>query len=307
MNLREWALPVYTVLIQLVTGMFLVLWVIRAVFHNEDNEKDLDELVKIPVLIFLFTLVVGNLGAHFHLSHPFKSFLAINNLKTSWLSREILFTLLTTLFTAALMVQLWITGGSFRSKTILGWISIVFGLATIWCMAFIYLLPTQVAWNTGATVFSYFGTTLLVGVTSLTVILLLDIGFTNTHNPESASKKVTIFKKSVRAFLITAFFAAIWVILANSYQVSVLKNSTLESGQTSLLLLQQVYHPLVIFREVLLGIGIAFFIFSSYRIALNRKEPSEIFVPVYLACLFVMVGEILERFLFYAVHVRIGI
>jgi DMSO reductase anchor subunit len=29
--------------------------------------------------------------------------------------------------------------------------------------------------------------------------------------------------------------------------------------------------------------------------------------PIYIACIMVMVGEILERFLFYASHVRIGI
>jgi len=307
MNLREWALPVYTILIQLVTGMFLVLWIMRAVFHKEDNEKDLDEFVKIPVLIFFFTIVLGSIGAHFHLSHPLKSFLALSNLKTSWLSREIFFTSLMTLFTAVLLVRLWITGGSFRSKTILGWLAIVFGVITIWCMAFIYLLPTQVAWNSGATVFSYFGTMLLLGVTSLAVILLLDLGFTSTYNPESAFKKAFIFKKSALAFLITVFLAAIWVASANLYQVSILKNSPLESGQTSFLLLQQLYRPLVVFRIVLLVIGIAFFIVSSVRAMISRQEPNEIIVPMYLACLFVMIGEILERFLFYAVHVRIGI
>jgi hypothetical protein len=30
-------------------------------------------------------------------------------------------------------------------------------------------------------------------------------------------------------------------------------------------------------------------------------------LPVYLACMFVLIGEILGRFPFYATHVRIGI
>jgi DMSO reductase anchor subunit len=29
--------------------------------------------------------------------------------------------------------------------------------------------------------------------------------------------------------------------------------------------------------------------------------------PVYIACILVLIGEIIERFLFYATHVRIGI
>ena len=66
MNLREWALPGYTILIQLATGMFFVLWIIRTFSRTEENEKDLDELAKIPILIIFFTILIAIIGSHFH-------------------------------------------------------------------------------------------------------------------------------------------------------------------------------------------------------------------------------------------------
>lgn len=307
MNLREWALPAYTILIQLVTGMFFFLWLFRTMFHNKENEKSLDEIAKIPVAIFLFTIGVANIGAHFHLSHPLKSFLALSNIMNSWLSREIAFTLLMTIFTVVLFVRLWFTGGSFRSKTILGWVAVLFGLATVFSMSFIYLLPTQAAWNISATVFSYFGTTLLLGITSLAVILLMDIGFSETFKPEYQAAKIEFFKQSLRWFVIFAVISAVLVLSANVYQVSFLQQNPLESAQTSYRLLQELYQPLVILRVILLSIGLVFFVIFSILGVINRRALSDLMGPIYLACLFVMVGEILERFLFYAVHVRIGI
>ncbi|MCB2179525.1 dimethyl sulfoxide reductase anchor subunit [bacterium] len=307
MNLREWALPVYTILMQLVTGMFFFLWLFRTMMHKEDNEEELDEIAKIPVMIFLFTIVVANLGAHFHLSNPLKSFLALRNFANSWLSREIAFTLLMTFVTIALVVRLWWTGGSFRSKTILGWVATLFGGATVLSMSFIYLLPTQAAWNTSATVFSYFGTTLLLGVVSLAVILLMDIGFSETHNPDFQDAKTAFYKRTLKWLLIFAVVASIWVASANIYQVAFLRQSTLESAKTSYQLLLQLYRPLVILRMILLVLGLACFVICSLKGFRNRRPLIEMMGPVYLACLFVMVGEILERFLFYAVHVRIGI
>lgn len=307
MNLREWALPVYTILMQLVSGMFFFLWLFRAMMHTEENEKDLDEIAKIPLLIFLFTIGVANIGAHFHLSHPLKSFLALSNIANSWLSREIASTLLMTIVTTVLVVRLWKSAGSFRSRTILGWVAVGFGFTTVWCMASIYMLPTQAAWNSSATVISYFGTTLLLGITSLAVILLMDIAFSETLQTASQKAKSEFFKKSLEWIVLFAVIAALWVVIANWYQASFLQQSTIESAQTSYQLLQGLYRPLVIFRIILLVCGMGVFVICSIRGVRKRRTLGDMMGTIYLACLFVMVGEILERFLFYAVHVRIGI
>jgi DMSO reductase anchor subunit len=39
----------------------------------------------------------------------------------------------------------------------------------------------------------------------------------------------------------------------------------------------------------------------------EQKPVRDLLLPTYITCLLVMVGEILGRFLFYAIHVRTGI
>ncbi len=307
MNLREWALPVYTILIQLVTGMLFVLWAIRTFAHTKENEEYLDELAKIPILIVAFTIVVAIVGSHAHLSHPFKSFLAVSNFATSWLSREIVFTLVMFIFTAALLSRLWLNQGDFRTKTLLGWGAIVSGACTLWCMAHIYLLPTQLAWNTSATIFSTYGTAMLLGVFSLVVIFLMDIRFTQTVNMALARQKSKIVHRSIRGLIWFSVAAATWVVVADLLQIYLMYDLDLRSVQTSLELILDLYQPLLILRFSMLGVGLVCFVICSARTLVKKLDLNEMIGPVYLACLAVLVGEILERFLFYATHVRIGI
>ena len=308
MDLREWALPVYTILIQMVTGMFLVLWVVRAYAYKQTRDKVLaNNLVKVPVLILVFTIVMAMIGSHFHLSRPFMSFLAISNFRSSWLSREVTFTMFYFFLTTALLVRLWISESNYQMETILGWAAITLGLITVMSMAFIYLLPTQVAWNSTATLLSYYGTTFLLGTISLLVIFLMDIRFTSTYDEALAVQKEQVIEKSLRGFIIAAVFSAVWVVAANTYQVQLLKEVDHESARTSLELLLGLYKPLLYFRYIVLILGVGCFALCSSRSILKKQTLNDMIVPVYVACLLVMVGEILERFLFYATHVRIGI
>jgi anaerobic dimethyl sulfoxide reductase subunit C len=307
MNLREWALPGYTILIQLATGMFFVLWIIRTFSRTEENEKDLDELAKIPILIIFFTILIAIIGSHFHLSRPLMSFLAVSNFRTSWLSREALFTLLLLINTAFLSFKLWISKASFQLISTLGWVSIILGVITLWCMTSVYLLPAQIAWNISTIQISSYGTALLLGVFSLFVIFLMDIRFYLTRDVAGAERKIKIVNKSLLGIVITAVVAAILVIIADLYQISILQEIKLEPALTSLSLLLGIYKPLLILRFSLLVLGLGCFVIYSFRTLLGKQNLNDMIELVYLFCLFILVGEIIDRFLFYATHVRTGI
>jgi len=87
MNVREWALPVYTILMQLAVGALFVLWSIRALARFKMNSNEIDRMMQNPIFIISFTILIAIIGAHFHLSRPFHSFLAALNFRSSWLSR----------------------------------------------------------------------------------------------------------------------------------------------------------------------------------------------------------------------------
>jgi anaerobic dimethyl sulfoxide reductase subunit C (anchor subunit) len=307
MNFREWALPVFTILIQLVTGMFFLLWFMRIIHRKNIDEQHLDEIAKIPVSIFAFTIIVAIISSHFHLSQPFKSLLALLNQDSSWLSRETGFSILFLIFSVTLLYKLWAGGGSYKANTRLGWAAILSGLATVWSMAYIYLLPTQIAWNTNLTIVSYFGTTFLLGSVSLLVILLMDYAFSVRLDQEAAEVKILMIRKSLVGLIITAVASAVLVLVMNFFQVYMLKQSDLESAQVSLQLLMELYMPLVILRFLLLGFGLICFVSCPLQKILYKESLGDMIGVVYFSCLFVLVSEILERFLFYAVHVRIGI
>ena len=181
MNLREWALPVYTVLLQMSVGMLLVLWILRINIHKNHKKGMVEHIVRDPLLIIVITALFGMLGAHFHLSRPWLSFLAIRNFGSSWLSREIVFTLLFFLSVTLLWFLQWFRRGGWVIRTILGWVAIAIGMVMIYCMGRIYLPPTQEAWNTPETIPSYFGSMLILGVMSMAAILVMDLRFSEVR------------------------------------------------------------------------------------------------------------------------------
>jgi anaerobic dimethyl sulfoxide reductase subunit C (anchor subunit) len=307
MNLREWALPVYTILMQLAIGALFSLWVIRMLNSSKYGKEKMDQITTMPVLIIFSTMILAMIGSHFHLSRPYLSFLAMRNFRYSWLSREITFTLLVFINTSLLLLLLRYRKGYHRLKLGLGWGAILAGLATVYCMASIYLLPTQIAWNSFVTILSYYGVMLLLGTTSLMVILLMDLRFSAGEAPQELEIRAQIIKKSFVWLTVVATLAAILVIFLGIYQIELLRNIDLASAQASLNLILDLYQPLLIMRVGLTVIGVAWLVAVVSYFIRTQKSFMQLLGPVYIACIAVLIGEILERFLFYATHVRIGI
>lgn len=306
MNVREWALPVYTILLQLATGSLLLLWIIRALNITKLGGAATDKMVKIPVLIIFLTIIVAIIGAHFHLSKPFRSFLAVSNLRTSWLSREIIFTLSFFLTVGGLVLLQWFVPNRAKLKSALGWIAISLGLILIYCMSNIYLLPTQAAWNSPVTIISFYLTMILLGSIALPTILLIDLAFVNLMQKEGPVDRIEIVRPSLMWSTAVAVIAWIIVVVLNIYQVNLLRSGDLWA-QTSYDLLINLYWPLLALRLGLPLIGIVWLIISVIRMLRNERAITDLMFPSYVSCIAVMVGEILGRFLFYAIHVRIGV
>lgn len=306
MNVREWALPVYTILMQLATGALFVLWVIRARSIKQVGLAKMDHILTRPVLVVLFTILVAIVGSHFHLSQPLFSFLAVLNLRHSWLSREILFTILMLVTCVFLVDAILNRPGHPRLKAALGWAAVLFGSGSIYCMSNIYLLPTQAPWNHWITILMFFGSGLLLGTTSAAALLIMDTIFTQEHEPELAAERLSILQRGLGWMAALAGAGLVLVVALNGIQVIMSANGD-ELAHISLSLLLELYRPLLALRFVILFAGVVTFILVAARLQRKGKVLSELVMPVYMACLLVLVAEILGRFLFYASHVRLGI
>lgn len=307
MNVREWALPVYTILMQLATGIMLFLWLIRKFKMRMVSDEDIDRFFRRPVMVIFFTILLAIIGSHFHLSNPLLSFLAIRNIINSWLSREIVFTILMLLTCAALVDQTWKPKNSnSRLISILGWLVVLFGSISIYCMSNIYLLPTQTSWNHWTTIMMFFGSSLVLGTTSVVTLLFMDAIFTQKEEPEFSDIRLLVIKRSMGMLVNISLAGLLLVVLLNVAQIYWMHTGD-EQLQTSLLLLFGLYKVLFIFRFALLFTGIGVFLLTAFWLLKRGKHLTELVTPIYMSCLLVLVAEILGRFLFYATHVRIGI
>jgi len=307
MNVREWALPVYTILMQTAIGTLFFLWLLRLWGNATFGLDEMNKIIQIPVLIILITIVFAMIGAHFHLSKPYLSFLAATNFAHSWLSREIVFTVLCFLSTFGLFISLWLPKHYTRWVEWFAIFAISFGFITVYCMGRIYQLPTQVAWDSPYTIPYYFITTFLLGIAALPAILLMDLYFIHVEQLTQVPHQDRIIRKTFQILAIIAILITVLILLINVAQINDLRMQTQEAAQASLLLLFTLYKPLLIFRYLALFSGLGVFLATARQVIRTHPSLREIMGNAFLACLLMMIGEILERLLFYATHVRIGV
>lgn len=284
----------------------MTLWVIRALASPRFGKEELDRVIRIPILIIFSTIAAAMIGSHFHLSKPYFSFLAVLNFQTSWLSREIVFTILYFLSVGFLLDLHWFVKGQRKLKAIAGWLAILFGLITVYCMACIYLLPSQTVWNSPFTILSFYGSVILLGPISLAAILLMDLNFAEVRRLEGIPIRIQIVQKSLVWLAAFVVLVLIFLVFLNLYQVEFLREAD-ASARVSVMLLLGIYQPLFILRITMVLLGVGWLVLAVMRLVQAKKTLREFTAPVFVSCLFVMIGEILGRFIFYATHIRIGI
>ena len=306
MNVREWALPVYTILMQLAIGALLILWIIRWLASPKFSPGEMDRIIRNPILVIFFTVIAAMIGAQFHLSKPFHSFYAVLNFRTSWLSREVVFTILFFLTLGSVWLVSRYKQNHRKLITALGWIAILFGCTVVYCMARIYLLPTQVAWNSSTVIISFYTTTLLLGTMTIACLLVLDLKFAEIQKAEDIEVRAQVIQYSMTWLAFVIFLMAVVNFVVIFYQVFQLSQGG-AAAQTSLQLLFELYVPLFVIRLIALSIAPLWFGFAVYRMRKAGLAPQDLMSPVYMSCLLILVGEIIGRFLFYATHIRLGI
>lgn len=306
MNLREWALPLYTILMQLAIGALFVLWLIRYFAVSKFSPQEIDRIISNPILVIAFTAMVAMGGAHFHLSKPFHSFLAVLNFKSSWLSREIVFNLLFFITIISLLYLTYFQTHRRRLITILGWLAIMFGTILIYCMARLYLIPTQVAWNSTTVIISFYTTALMLGAMAMACFMVLDLKFAEIKETDDVELRSRVIRYSSGGLTILTVALVIISLVIIFIQIRLLAQGDL-IARTSLDLLVELYLPLFLLRLVFLICSILSMMYAAIRMYRLQSTPQSLMMPMYLSCLLILVGEIIGRFLFYATHIRVGL
>ncbi|AET68111.1 DMSO reductase anchor subunit [Desulfosporosinus orientis DSM 765] len=153
MGTWEWPLIIFTVMGEAAIGILLALWWL--------DRTPLDiKVYKKATLTSGILLALALVASLAHLGHPEAAYRAVSHLSTSWLSREILFFLMTAAAWLYLFIQIRRPDGKRRMAA---GIAGLLGLLGILSSAMIYVLPRVPAWDSAQTPLFFLLTTGLLG------------------------------------------------------------------------------------------------------------------------------------------------
>jgi len=280
---KEWALILFTVLSQAAIGAFLLL----TIFRQRNTDREMDPTYRKAVWPLAGMTLVAILASLVHLGRPGLALYALENLGSSWLSREIFFT--GGFF--VLLLSSVVAENTPLVRRVIAWLAVLSGAAAVVSMASIYQFSMIPAWQGFNTYVAFVTTALLLGSVTAAGLLLL---FGRGHGEVARNLAALVW-----------IGAATLVVEAIAYPFYLLAlQDGSKAAQASLALMGGKYMLVAVLRWALLLVGgLLPLVLIGRRLAAGNRAAG----LVYTALAFIMAGELIGRFLFYATGIKIGI
>ncbi|HKJ27006.1 MAG TPA: DmsC/YnfH family molybdoenzyme membrane anchor subunit [Anaerolineales bacterium] len=305
MNVREWALVLFTILAQMSVGSFIGLGIVHFFAQKKAGQEEADRFSSRALLAIWPVMALGFLASILHLGNPLNAYRAVTNLGTSWLSREILFGVLFAVLGFAFAILQWRKIGSFVMRNIVAWLAAIVGVVFVFSMGQVYMLPTQPAWNTMATPISFFTTTLLLGALALGVAFVINYSIVLRKNPDCEEAQCELLHLSLRWIsIVTVILLGVELIMIPIY-IAALSATGSAVALTSTSMMIGEFGVVFAARLVLVFIGAGIFGVLLYKNAESPGKENALANYAYGAFVLVLVAEVLGRFLFYATQAQI--
>lgn len=278
---HEWPLILFTVFSQTVVGSFLVLGLVTL-----SGKLSKDESMRLHRnMFFLWALMgLGLMASVMHLGSPFRAFNALNRVGDSWLSNEIL---TSSLFFAAggfyWLLKVLNKGSIVIHKAML-LVAMLLGLSFMYAMIKVYLINTVATWDSVYTPLTFISTMLIAGLVFAHTLLVA-----SRHKHRDLDNVLPTF---------AAIAVALSLIITISQMIEL---SHISSAIVSASDLIPNMLSLQILRVTLLFIG--FVLMFSPR--LISVKPSLPIMLLSFAC--ILLSELINRGIFYALHMSIGV
>lgn len=308
MDVREWALIIFTILAQMAVGSFIVIGAVHFFASRKAGEVEADRMSDRALLALGPILVFGTVASLFHLGNPVNAFRAVNNVGSSWLSREILFNMLFLVAGGVFAIMQWRKLGSPALRNALAWVAAAFGVALVYSMSRVYMIRTVPVWNTLATPISFFATTFLLGVLAVGAAYVVNYNYMRRREEPGCDGGVQceLLRSSLRGLALAAILLVGINLVITPLYVSYLSSNG-GVGQRSASIMIDDYGVLFALRLVLVFLGAAVLGGFLYQNASSPGRESMLGSLAYTAFALVLIGEVLGRFLFYASQVGVGI
>jgi len=304
--LNELPLVIFTIIAQMSVGSFVVLGLIHLLGTRAG--RDVIDKVSDPALYAIGPiLVLGLLASMTHLGTPIRAINALLHLDSSWLSREILFGLLFAAIGGAFAFCQWFKWLTPRLRQALAGLAALVGLALIWSMTMVYLLPTVPAWDSWATPVRFFATTFLLGSLAVGAALVVtaDVRRRRGAVADEASDKVIMSSLRGIAIGAIAMLGIEFVVLPLYLGQLATDGSAATTASAGALV--TTYGTYAVAQLVLVFLGVALLGVFLSRLAKRFSTARMLAMAPVAAFVLVFAGEIIGRMLFYASYARVGL
>lgn len=307
MSVREWALIIFTILAQMAVGSFVVLGVVHFFANRKAGLAQADRLSDLALLAVGPVLVLGLIASVFHLGNIVNAPRAVANLATSWLSREILFSILFAIVGGAFAFMQWRKVATPTVRYVVAVIAALIGLALVYSVSNVYLLRTEPAWNTIATPISFFSTTFLLGSLALGAGFVVNYAYLKRKDPGCAEEQCTLLRTVIGWIAVAALVLLGVELVTIPLQLSYLTQAGSPAAVSSVGMMYGEFGVLFALRLVLVFIGAGVFGLFLYRSSMTAGREKIMGNLVYGAFVLVLVSEVIGRWLFYATKVHVGL
>lgn len=285
--MAEFALIIFTICLQASIGMMVFISIGKSV-NKEGNYKN-------PIIGAALLAVIGLLASLLHLGQPLAAINALSCFATSWLSREIWFTGLFAGVTVLAALLVLFKPSSKSALKILVPLAAVIGLVDVYAMTAVYTSSGVPAWQHGSLFIEFYAATVSMGA-----LLFLAL----------AKEEGTSL---LRIIILTVFSAVLLQVVAMVLYYVGLGTSDNLAAQQSLALLGEL-SPATTLKWLLLLIGSGVLLFpqkpspkvnvtvgkASLKVSNVAKLST---TTLYAATVLIILGQIIGRYLFYAMMV----
>jgi anaerobic dimethyl sulfoxide reductase subunit C (anchor subunit) len=280
---NEGALIAFTLLSQMVIGSVIIYTL--AFFFNMDDILQLSSgfSLKTPEFLLLLGLLLAILISLIHLGRPANAVNALNNLKTSWISREIFSVTLFSISLIILFIARWQDAGK-TFLTVSFILSAIAGILLLVSMVLLYMIPTVSTWNNWLTPMNFILTALISG-------LVLMIVFAMAFNIELMRLK---------SILLVIMILLLFEIVHSGFLHSHLNE--LNYNHSNEFISEGIFKLFTIIRIAVIVPAILFLLFIAFQ---QKSEYTNTLLIASISLIFMEM--ILGRLIFFATFLRIGI
>jgi anaerobic dimethyl sulfoxide reductase subunit C (anchor subunit) len=307
MNTHEWVLIVFTIVMQMAVGSFVILGGVHFFAARRNGIEEADKMSDRALLAIGPLVVIGLLVTFLHLGNPANAPRAISNLGSSWLSREILFSLLFGIGGAIFAFLQWRKISTAQIRNAVALIVAAIGIVLVFSMSMVYRLFSVPAWDTVTTQLTFFLTAALLGSLAIGAALVVNFWYVRRQNMDPQNVQYSMLATTLRwVSLIAIVLLGVQFLIVPLY-LGALGIEGSAAAVASIGLIGQQQWLVFAARLVLLFVGAGLLAVFVYAMALSENKLRIVGNLAYMAFALVFISEVISRYLFYASMVRIGV